>query len=109
MKNKEILLKAIEKFDEFSKSQKALLSIVLEFAEADMANISISSITEMSGYSKTIIFKNLIKLEKLGLISREKINQEKVGLIKINISAFQKIIDFYIKKQKFLPKTFIKN
>jgi DNA-binding MarR family transcriptional regulator len=104
MKDKELLSKAIKEFDKFTKSQKALLVIITEFADGDTANVAISSIAKMSGYSKTIIYKSLIKLEQLNFISREKVPQEKVGYIKLNPSAFQQVLDFYTKKQQFLPK-----
>lgn len=101
---KEILIEAIKAFDNFNKSQKAVLALVIEFAEEDVANIAVRSIASMAGLSRTIIYKSLNALEELNLISREKVPQEKVGYIRINTGNFQRIIDFYEKKKQYIPK-----
>lgn len=107
--SKELLINAIKEFDKFTKSQKALLVLIAEFAEKDIANISIDSIIEMSGFSKTIIYKSLTKLEQLNFISREKASQQKIGYIKLNLPAFQPVLNFYNKKQQFLSKSVLKS
>lgn len=102
--NKELLIKAVKEFDRFTKSQKALLILLIEFAKDDVANITIESIVVMSGFTKTSIYKSLTKLEQLSFISREKIPNEKVGYIKLNIPSFQPVLEFYAKKVQYLSK-----
>jgi predicted transcriptional regulator len=104
MGDKSLLKKAVQNFDNLTKSQKAVLNIIIEFATDDIANISVESIARMCNISKTIIYKNFIKLERLGLISREKIANEPVGYIKLHTKAFQPMIEFYLKKQEFFSK-----
>ncbi|MDR0774867.1 MAG: helix-turn-helix domain-containing protein [Rickettsia sp.] len=102
--DKELLIKAVKDFDKFTKSQKALLVLIIEFSEDNTANISIESLSKISGFSKTIIYKSLNKLEHLNFIIRKKLPNEKVGYIKFNPSNFKPVLDFSAKKQQFLPK-----
>lgn len=102
--DKELLIKAVKDFDKFTKSQKTLLVLIIEFSEENTANISIESLSKISGFSKTIIYKSLKKLEYLNFITREKIPNEKIGYIKFNPTTFKPVLDFSAKKQQFLPK-----
>jgi len=104
MKDKSLIKNAIQNFDNFSKSQKAVLIVIVEFEKNGVANISVESIAQLSKVSKTIIYKNFIKLEGLGLITREKIANEQVGYIRLHSKAFQPIIGFYIKKKDYTEK-----
>ena len=107
MKNKDTLLKAINNFDNFTKSQKSILEILVNFMDNNnSANISINSISKMSGFSKTIIYKNLNALEKGNYIERSKIPSKKIGLIQIKIDSFSPVLDFYEKKQTYISKKF---
>lgn len=104
--NKELLINAINESDKFTKSQKALLVLIIELSEDSVMNmsikinISIKSIVEMTGFSQTIICKNLNDLEKLNYIRREKSPKTKVGYIQLITASFQPIIDFLVKKQQ---------
>jgi predicted transcriptional regulator len=100
--NKELLLAAINDYDHFTKSQKAIVSIILNFEKEGMANISINSIIEMAGFSKTIVYKNLTKLEKNQIFKREKIANEKIGYIKLNNSKLDEILKVHLKKQQII-------
>lgn len=94
---------AINSFDKFTKSQKSILSIIIQFLdENDRANISVKSITEISGFTKAIIYRSLAKLENEGYIIREKEYKKQVGYIKLNKSSFNKVIEFYKKKQQLI-------
>ena len=109
MKNNELLLKAINSFDKFSKSQKAILNIVIEFLdESDRANIAIESIVQISGLTKAIIYRSLAKLENCKYITREKKPKEHIGYIRINREELNTIVDFYTKKQKMIKKSILK-
>jgi len=101
MEDKSLIKKAVQNFDNFTKSQKAVLNVIVEFEKNDIANISVETIAQLSNISKTIIYKNFIKLETLGLITREKMANEQVGYIRLHSQAFQPIIEFYIKKKEF--------
>lgn len=101
MEDKSLIKKAVQNFDNFTKSQKAVLNVIVEFEKNDIANISVETIAQLSNVSKTIIYKNFIKLETLGLITREKMANEQVGYIRLHSKAFQPIIEFYIKKKEF--------
>lgn len=94
---------AINSFDKFTKSQKSILSIIIQFLdEDDRANISVKSITEISGFTKAIIYRSLSKLENEGYIIREKEYKKQVGYIKLNKSSFNEVIEFYKKKQQLI-------
>jgi predicted transcriptional regulator len=102
--NKDLLIKAVKEFDRFTKSQKALLILLIEFAKDDVVNMTVESIVAMSGFTRTSIYKSLTKLEQLKFISREKILNEKVGYIKLNTPSFEPVLEFYTKKIQYLPK-----
>ena len=102
--DKAYLISSIKEYDKFSKSQKALLILLVEFEDNNIANISIDSLAKMSQFSKTIIYKSLTKLEQLKFIVREKIPNEKIGYIRLIPEAFPPVIEFYKKKKEFLPK-----
>ena len=94
---------AINSFDKFTKSQKSILSIIIQFLdENDRANISVKSITEISGFTKAIIYRSLSKLETEGYIIREKEYKKQVGYIKLNKSSFNEVIEFYKKKKQLI-------
>jgi len=104
MADKNLIQKAIKSFDHLTKSQKSVLNVIIEFEKNGVANIAVDSIADLSKVSKTIIYKNFIKMEALGLITREKVPNEQVGYIRVNYSAFKPIVDFYIKKKDFCLK-----
>ena len=106
--NKELLINAINESSKFNKSQKVLLTLIIEFSENYVINIPLKSIVEMTGFSMNITCKNLNKLEELDFITREKLPNEKVGYIRLNLSNFEPIIDFFAKKQQFISKKLIK-
>lgn len=104
--DKELLINAINESDKFTKSQKALLVLIIELSEDSVINISIKSIVEMTGFSQTIICKNLNDLEQLNYILREKSPKTKIGYIKLIPLNFQPIVDFFIKKQQISLRKF---
>ena len=105
MKNNELLLKAIDSFDKFTKSQKSILTIIIEFLdENDRANITIESISQISHFTKAIIYRSLTKLENSNYITREKEPQEQTGYIKINRKELNTVVEFYTKKQQMMKK-----
>jgi predicted transcriptional regulator len=105
VKNNELLLKAIDSFDKFTKSQKSILTIVIEFLdENDRANIAIESIVQISHFTKAIIYRSLTKLEKSQYITREKEPKEQIGYIRINRRELNAVVEFYTKKQQMITK-----
>jgi DNA-binding transcriptional regulator GbsR (MarR family) len=106
--NKELLLEAINGYDHFSMSQKIILNIILSFEQNGVAHIAITSITELSGFSKTIIYKSINKLIGMKVISKFKKEGEKVNYFELNKEKLQDIFDVYLKKQQILQKNYKK-
>ena len=106
--NKELLLEAIDHNDQFSKSQKAVINIMLDFEKNGTTNISVNSITELTGFTKTIIYQNLKRLEKVGILKNFRKDREKIKSFQLHKSKLQEIIDTYLKKQHILQKKFTK-
>ena len=102
--NKDLLFAAINDYDHFTKSQRAIVNIILNFEKQGAANISINSITEMAGITKTMVYKNLTKLENAQILIREKKANEKIGYIQLKKDKLQEILEVYLKKQQIVQK-----
>lgn len=108
MKDKELLLNALDSDDQFSKSQKAIINVILNFEKDGITNISVNSITELTGFTKTIIYQNLKKLEKAEVLKNFRKDRGKFKSFEVNKIKLQEIIDTYLKKQYFLQRKFTK-
>lgn len=102
--DKSYLISSIKEYEKFSKSQKAILALLIEFEEDNVVDMSIESLIKMSQFSKTIIYKSLSKLEQMNFIKRERKPHEKTGKIILNKSALTPIIELYTKKNQYLSK-----
>ena len=98
--DKDKLTTAINGYDYFNKSQKAIINTILNFEINGDANIAINSVIEITGFSKTIIYKSLKSLEEMRIIKRRKKKNAKTGYIEINLQKLHEILDFHLKKQQ---------
>lgn len=108
IENKELLSIAIDTNDILTKSQKSIINIILNFEEMGTTNMSIASITELSGFTKTIIYKSITKLIQMKILIKYKKPGERISYFELDKNKLKAILDVYLKKQQILQKKGIK-
>lgn len=98
IEKEELLLEAIEDYELYSKSQRAMLKILIQTSIDNIASISTSFLMKKLNLSRYSVYLILKQLEKDNLIERIKKDGMRHDCFKINYLGLDHIIQLYQKK-----------
>lgn len=96
--DKTLLLKAIEDFEPYTKSQRDMLKILVGLSIENVANASCNYMMKNTGLSKPSIYLNLKKFEKEGFITRIRKTGSKQDSFQLNPGKLDYILQLYQNK-----------
>ena len=98
MKNQQkLIIKAIEAYDCYSDGQKKILSTLYKLSVDNTAIIKVSRLSEITGYSRYMVYKSLKQFEQDGILKMSDGGQKLSNTFRFNESKIQSIIDLYNK------------
>ena len=106
MKDKELLIASIKDYDLLSNGQRAIMVTLLNFYNDDSqhSKVSVTSIAQINGISRTIAYQHLYKLQKLGLVELVKPAGGRLSEFRFSEDKLKEIINLYQKKQSLMQK-----
>jgi len=96
--DKTLLLKAIEDFEPYTKSQRDMLKILVGLSIENVANASCNYMMKNTGLSRPSIYLNLKKFEKEGFIIRIRKTGSKQDSFQLNSEKLDYILQLYQNK-----------
>lgn len=97
--DKTLLLKAIEDFEPYTKSQRNMLKILVGLSVENIANASCTYLMKNANLSRPSIYLNLKKFEKEGFITRIKKTGSKQDSFQLNSEKLDYILQLYQNKK----------
>jgi len=101
MKDKELLMKAIDNLDIYVATRRATLKALIDLSVDGVASISPTSLSRLIKIGRGIIYNNLRILEEDGYIKNIGKARNRIGLYKLNETKLEEIIELYKKKLKY--------
>lgn len=97
--DKTLLLKAIEDFEPYTKSQRNMLKILVGLSVENVANVSCAYLMKNANLSRPAVYLNLKKFEKAGFIARIRKSGSKQDLFQLNSEKLDYILQLYQNKK----------
>lgn len=101
MKNKELLLEAIDNLDIYAMTQRTTLKALIDLSIDGVSSISPTSLSRLIKIGRGVIYNNLRILEEDGLIKNIGKARNRIGLYKLNETKLEEIIELHKKKLKY--------
>ncbi len=102
MKDKELLLEAIDHYALLSPTYRRVLKILVQITIDNIAIISIKELTRLVGASRISVYHALDLLEKEKFIEKLNIKGSKIGNFAIKPKKLQEIINHYSIKKNII-------
>lgn len=99
---KKLLLAAVEDYELYSISQRAVLKILINVAIDNVASVNISYLTKAAKLSRASIYAIMKQLENDNFIERMRIKGTRHDCFKVNKSKLDHIINIYHNKNSLL-------
>lgn len=97
--NQELLIKAIDKYELYSLSQRRVLRILVMVAIDNIASVTNKYLMEKTKLSRYSIHLILKKLEQEKFIERIRLDGARHDSFKINYFKLNEVIQLYLKKE----------
>lgn len=107
MKDKELLMKAIDSYSTYTERQRKLLKILINMAVDDIVVVSAIDLHKLSETSRPSVYKCIALFEKDELIERIKDNDGIIRLnsYRLNTNKIDNIVRHYLKRESLLKIT----
>lgn len=102
MKDKELLLEAIDSYNLYSKSLRITLRALIDLSIDDIISISPTELSKLIKIGRGIIYYNLRILLDDGIIKKVGTGRNRIGLYKLNEIKLEDIIEVHKKKSKYI-------
>jgi hypothetical protein len=102
MKDKELLLKAIDNYDVYAATQRITLRALIDLSIDGVASISPTSLSKLIKIGRGLIYNNLRILQEDGFIKNIGKAKNRIGLYKLNETKLEEIVELHKKKLKYL-------
>ncbi len=104
MKDKELLLKAIDHYDVYTPKQREILKILIGISVNDIAIITPRELTNLLGTTKATIYYSLTRLKDDEIIISQNGEKERFSMYRLNNTKLEDILTVYKKKMEFFKK-----
>lgn len=102
MKDKELLLKAIDNYDLLTQSGKIVLKSLIKLAIDDVVIINIKELSKLSKVSRPAVYSSLKILEDSGFIERQTSPGSRLSSFLLKPQRFNAITNYYTVRKNFL-------
>jgi DNA-binding MarR family transcriptional regulator len=102
MKDKELLIRAVDNYDLYVESQRLTLKALIDIAINGLVTISPTALSKLLKIGRGVIYHNLHLLEKDGFIKKSGKSRKRATLYELNEIKLNEIIKIYNKKLKYL-------
>src|SRR5690606_26739218 len=102
MKNKELLMKAIDHYDVYVATQRLTLKVLVDLAIDGIVTVSPTALSKLIKIGRGVIYHNLRILEEDGFIKNTGKSRNRSSQYKLNEIKLGEIIEIYDKKSKYL-------
>jgi hypothetical protein len=102
MKNKELLMKAIDNYDIYVATQKITLKALIDLAIDGIVTISPTALSKLIKIGRGVIYHNLRIFEEDSFIKSTGKSRNRTTLYKLNEVRLNEIVEIYNKKSKYL-------
>ena len=99
MKNKELLLEAIDNYNLYTRGQRALLKTLININIDNIATANVSELSELSGMTKPLIYNSLGFLEREEIIEKIKGPNRGIAMFKLKPAKLEEIERIFLKKR----------
>ena len=97
--DKTLILRAIDDFEPYTKSQRSMLRILVGLSVEDVANVSCAYMMKNTSLSRPSVYLNLKNFENEGFIARIKNTGSKQNSYKLNLEKLDYIVQLYQNKK----------
>lgn len=101
MKDKEILLEAIDNYDVYSVTQRETLKALVSISIDDLVTVSPTALSKLINISRGIIYHCLKIFEKDKVIEKITSTTKRSTIFRLNETKLQYIAKLYENKQKY--------
>lgn len=102
MKDKELLIEAIENYDLFTLHEKTILKLLIELSIDNKVVCSIIKLKEISQISRPTIYRALQMFEDYSLIDIEKNPNRKISTFILKDHKLKEIISHHLSRKNIL-------
>lgn len=102
MKNKELLIRAIDNYDIYVETQRLTLKVLIDIAINGIVTISPTALSKLLKIGRGVIYHNLRLLEEDGFIKKTGKSRKRTTLYELNEIKLNEIVEIYNKKSKYL-------
>jgi DNA-binding PadR family transcriptional regulator len=99
MKDKKLILEAIDNYDLATRSQNTILSVLVNVSINDIATITPVTLSKMTEIRRVAVYGILKRLEQQNFITILKEHNAKIGTFKINRAKLEEIKEIYQKRK----------
>ena len=108
MKDKDLLVKAIDNYDPLTPAHRKVLKVLVDLAVDEVALITVIKLCKISTLSRTLIYQALEVLEKqefIEVIKTDKnVNKSKLNSITLRPDGLESIVKYYELEQRASAK-----
>ena len=97
MKDRELLLEAIDSYDIYTNAQRAILKVLVNVGIDNIAAITPLNLHKTTKITKPVIYKALKQFEKDEIIQSLNTDAKKLGMFRISSTKLNLIKEIYLK------------
>jgi hypothetical protein len=101
MKNKELLIRAVDNYDLYVETQRLTLKALIDIAINGIITISPTALSKLLKIGRGVVYYNLRLLEEDGFIKKIGKGRKRTTSYELNEIKLSEIIEIYNKKSKY--------
>jgi DNA-binding transcriptional ArsR family regulator len=108
MKDKSLLMEAIDNYDAYSPKQREILKALVGISINDIAVITVARLVKQLDTTKPTVYSSLARLKDDEIIISMNKERERLNTYKLNSTKLDHIVTAYKKNLEFFEKNFKK-
>jgi Fe2+ or Zn2+ uptake regulation protein len=104
MKDKELLLKAIDNYDVYTPKQREILKTLIGISVNDIAIITPRELTKLLNTTKATVYYSLTRLKEDEIIINQNGEKERFSIHRLNNTKLDDILTVYKRKTEYFKK-----
>lgn len=104
MKDKELLMKAIDSYDAYTPKQREILKTLIGISVNDVAIITPRKLTELLKTTKATVYYSLARLKADEAIISHNEEKERFNTYRLNNTRLEDILTVYKRKMEYFKK-----